>query len=111
MMWLGGISVDRSQSTNLVASSAQALVDATEPIQLMIPPEGTRSKTRYWKTGFYYIATTAKVPILLAFMDYERKVAGLGKVFEPTGDIEKDMETIKAFYASVKGKHSSQFEA
>lgn len=109
MMWLGGISVDRSQSTNLVAMSAQALIDSPTPMQLMIPPEGTRSKARYWKTGFYHIANTAQVPILLAFMDYERKVAGLGPAFVPTGDIEKDMVTIKAFYAGVKGKHADQF--
>ena len=109
MMWLGGISVDRSKSNNLVADSAQALKDSTTPMQLMIPPEGTRSKARYWKTGFYYIALGANVPILLAFMDYEKKEMGIGGTFEPTGDIEKDMLTVKAFYANVKGKNADQF--
>ena len=56
------------------------------PVQLIVPPEGTRSKTRYWKTGFYWIAHTAQVPIVMAYMDYERKLSGLGPVFTPTGE-------------------------
>jgi 1-acyl-sn-glycerol-3-phosphate acyltransferase len=110
MMWLGGIPVNREQSTHLVASSAQALQDADGAVQLIVPPEGTRSKARYWKTGFYYIASQAKVPIVMAYMDYEKKRSGLGPLFHPSGDIEKDMIAIKAFYADFKGKNASQFE-
>jgi 1-acyl-sn-glycerol-3-phosphate acyltransferase len=109
MRWLGGISVDRSRANNLVAASAQALADADGPLQLIVPPEGTRSKTRYWKTGFYFIATTAKVPIILAYMDYATRRSGLGPVFQPTGDIEADMARIKAFYQPFKGKNADQF--
>ena len=111
MRWLGGIAVNRSQSTNLVAASAQALRESPGPAQLVVPPEGTRSKVRYWKTGFYYIALEAGVPIILAYMDYEQRRSGLGPVFVPTGDIERDMLTIKAFYAPFKGKNPGQFEA
>jgi 1-acyl-sn-glycerol-3-phosphate acyltransferase len=111
MRWLGGIAVDRSRSNNLVAASAQAITDADGPLQLIVPPEGTRSKTRYWKTGFYYIATTAQVPIILAYMDYATKRSGLGPVFEPSGDIEADMARIKAFYLPFKGKNAGQFAA
>ncbi|MDP2018125.1 1-acyl-sn-glycerol-3-phosphate acyltransferase [Hydrogenophaga sp.] len=109
MRWLGGIEVNREQSTNLVAASAQAIRAADGPLQLIVPPEGTRTKTRYWKTGFYYIAREAQVPIVMAYMDYERKVSGLGPVFEPTGDVDADMAAIKAFYAPFKGKNSAQF--
>lgn len=109
MRWLGGIAVDRSKSNNLVAASAQAIQDADGPLQLIVPPEGTRSKTRYWKTGFYYIATTARVPIILAYMDYATKRSGLGPVFEPTGDIDADMVRIKAFYQPFQGKNATQF--
>ena len=109
MMWLGGLPVRRESANNLVAASITALQEADGPVQLVVPPEGTRSKARYWKTGFYYIATGAQVPIVMAYMDYERKVSGLGPVFEPTGDIEADMVTIKAFYAPFKGKNPSQF--
>ncbi|MBP8832527.1 MAG: 1-acyl-sn-glycerol-3-phosphate acyltransferase, partial [Acidovorax sp.] len=89
MRWLGGIPVNREQSSNLVASSAQAMRAAKGPMQLIVPPEGTRGKTRHWKTGFYFIAQEAGVPIVLAFVDYGRKVGGLGPVFEPTGDLER----------------------
>jgi 1-acyl-sn-glycerol-3-phosphate acyltransferase len=111
MMWLGGIPVNREQSTNLVAASAQALQEADGPVQLVVPPEGTRSKTRYWKTGFYYIALTAGVPIVMAYMDYTDKRSGLGPVFTPTGDVERDMASIKAFYAPIRGKNADQFHA
>jgi 1-acyl-sn-glycerol-3-phosphate acyltransferase len=110
MMWLGGIPVDRSQNNNLVAASSAAISRATGPLQLIVPPEGTRSNTRYWKTGFYYIAQGAGVPIVMAFLDYEKKIGGLGPVFEPSGDIEKDMLAIKAFYAGVRGKNVDQFD-
>jgi 1-acyl-sn-glycerol-3-phosphate acyltransferase len=111
MRWLGGIAVDRDKSNNLVAASAAAIQRADGPLQLVVPPEGTRDKTRHWKTGFYYIAVTAQVPIVLAYMDYERKRSGLGPVFQPTGDVEADMATIKAFYAPFKGRNAGQFES
>jgi 1-acyl-sn-glycerol-3-phosphate acyltransferase len=111
MRWLGGIAVDREKSTNLVAASAAAIRAADGTLQLVVPPEGTRGKTREWKTGFYFIALQAQVPIILAFMDYERKVSGLGPVFQPTGDVAVDMAQIKRFYAPIKGKHADKFHA
>ena len=111
MRWLGGIPVDRSQANNLVEASAQAIREANGPLQLIVPPEGTRSKTRYWKTGFYYIAQSAQVPIVLAFMDYGRKRSGLGPVFVPTGDAAADLAAIQAFYKPFKGKNADQFDA
>ena len=110
MRWLGGIAVNRDQANNLVAASAQAIREADGPVQLIVPPEGTRSKTRYWKTGFYYIAQTAGVPIVMAYMDYASKRSGLGPLFQPTGDVEADMAAIKAFYAPFKGRNAEQFE-
>jgi 1-acyl-sn-glycerol-3-phosphate acyltransferase len=111
MRWLGGIAVDREQSNNLVAASVAALKAADGPVQLIVPPEGTRRATTRWKTGFYFIAVGAQVPVLLAYMDYAEKRAGLGPVFTPTGDLERDMAAIKAFYALFKGKNPRQFDA
>jgi 1-acyl-sn-glycerol-3-phosphate acyltransferase len=111
MRWLGGIAVDRSRSNNLVADSARALREADGALQLVVPPEGTRGKVRHWKTGFYFIALQAEVPIVLAFMDYGRKVGGLGPEFTPSGDVERDMLEIKRFYAGVQGRNPDQFEA
>lgn len=111
MRWLGGIPVNREQSSNLVAASAQAIAAADGPLQLIVPPEGTRAKTRYWKTGFYYIAQTAQVPIVMAYMDYAHKRSGIGPLFEPTGDVDADMASIKAFYAPFKGRNADQFHS
>ena len=111
MMWLGGLPVDRAKSSNLVAASIEALKEARGPLQLIVPPEGTRGKTRFWKTGFYYIAFGAQVPIVMAYMDYEKKISGLGPVFLPTGDVDADMAAIKSFYAPFKGKNADQFHA
>lgn len=111
MMWLGGIPVEREKSSDLVAASVLAIRAADGPVQLIVPPEGTRNKTRYWKTGFYYIALDAQVPIVMAYMDYKKKISGLGPVFPPSGDIEADMVAIKAFYAPFSGKNAAQFHA
>ena len=111
MRWLGGIAVDRSKSNNLVTASAQAIVQADGPLQLVVPPEGTRGKTRHWKTGFYFIALEAQVPIILAYLDYQRKVGGLGPMFTPTGQVDDDMAEIKRFYAPIKGRRAGHFRA
>ena len=111
MRWLGGIAVDRSKNNNLVAASAQELAQASGTVQLVVPPEGTRGRTRHWKTGFYFIAQQAGVPIILAYLDYERRVGGLGPVFHPTGDVERDLQEIKRFYAPIKGKRADSFSA
>ena len=110
MRWLGGIAVNREQPSNLVAASAQALRDADGPINLVVPSEGTRSMTRQWKTGFYWIAHQAQVPIVMAYMDYPRKLSGLGPQFRPTGNIDADMLEIKAWYSQFKGKNWQQFD-
>lgn len=103
--WLGGVPVDRSKSNNAVEQSVR-LFKEREQLALVVSPEGTRQKVHFWKTGFYYIAHGANVPIALGFLDYRRKVGGFGPAFLPTGDIEADMIEIKAFYAGVTGKYT-----
>lgn len=109
MIWLGGIPVDRSQSTNLVDASVHSLQNAQRDLHLVVPPEGTRSQSRHWKTGFYYIALGAQVPIIMGYLDFGEKKSGLGPAFMPTGDLAADMAHIKAFYAPFKGKNPDQF--
>jgi 1-acyl-sn-glycerol-3-phosphate acyltransferase len=111
MRWLAGLPVDRSKSNNAVAAAAQALREADGPMQLVIAPEGTRSRVREWKTGFYYIAQEAGVPIVLAYVDYGRKVGGLGPLFTPTGDLQADLAQIRQFYAGIQGRNAQQFDA
>jgi 1-acyl-sn-glycerol-3-phosphate acyltransferase len=111
MRWLGGVAVDRNQSQNMVEASASALRQAEGQVHLIVSPEGTRGKVHRWKTGFYFIARQAEVPIVMAFLDYEQKLGGLGPVFVPTGDLEQDMHLIKGFYAGVKGRNPQQSDA
>jgi len=102
--WMGGIPVYRSASHNMVAQSVEMFRNS-EKLILTIPPEGTRSKVSYWKTGFYYIAIGAEIPIAMAFIDYKRKASGVGPTLYPTGNIEADMEVIRNFYATVTAKY------
>lgn len=101
---LGGIPVDRSVSTGFITQIARKM-DTQDEIILGLAPEGTRSKTRYWKTGFYYIALQAKVPLCLGYIDYPSRTIGFGKMLYPSGEIEKDFAQIKAFYADKTGKY------
>jgi len=106
MQWLGGLPIDRSKANSMVAQSIE-VIKTHECLNLVVPPEGTRKKVHYWKTGFYYIAQGANVPIVLSYLDYKRKTGGIGPIIMPTGDIEADMEIIRTFYASVTGKHAN----
>ena len=101
---LGGIPVDRSVHAGFIELVAHQF-DGREKMIFGITPEGTRSKTEYWKTGFYFIALQAKVPICLAYIDYPGRTFGFGKMITPTGDIDKDFALIKKFYQGKKGKH------
>lgn len=105
---LGGIPINRRSRNNVVEQSIQQFRERSQLV-LVIPPEGTRSKTTRWKTGFYYIAHGAGVPILLGFLDFRRKVGGFGPLFYPTGDIAADMEQIRSFYSGITGKYPWQF--
>ena len=107
MRWLGGIPVNRSASTNLVQQTIEAF-NRHDRLIVVIPPEGTRSRVQKWKTGFYYIAVGAKVPIGLGFLDYKNKVGGFGPTFYPSGDIEKDCAEIHRFYANITGRYPDQ---
>jgi 1-acyl-sn-glycerol-3-phosphate acyltransferase len=104
----GGIAVDRSKKNNLVEYMIR-LFEENESLFLLIPPEGTRSAVNEWKTGFYRVAEAAQVPIVLGYLDYKKKIAGFGNIFYPTGDLEKDMKEIKAFYKNITPKYPEKY--
>jgi 1-acyl-sn-glycerol-3-phosphate acyltransferase len=104
---LGGIPVDRRIRSGFIERMSD-LFNTRETMILAITPEGTRSKVPYWKTGFYYIALRAKVPIILGYLDYKEKKLGMGYTFLPSGDIEKDMRIVRAFYKGKTGRHPEQ---
>jgi 1-acyl-sn-glycerol-3-phosphate acyltransferase len=104
MRKLGGIPVDRRAKNKFVDRIVETFNNHEEFI-VAIAPEGTRSKSNYWRTGFYYIALGAGVPIVLGYIDYKAKVVGFGPSFYPTGDIQADFIQVQNFYATKHGKY------
>lgn len=100
----GGYGVDRSKHTGMVDQAVE-LFNKKERFVLTITPEGTRSLVDKWRTGFYWTAVKAKVPIVMVGFDYENRVVEMRPPFYPTGDIEKDMKTMMDYFRTIKGKH------
>jgi 1-acyl-sn-glycerol-3-phosphate acyltransferase len=108
MRALGGIPVKRHTSSDMVSQMAR-VIDEAKSICLVVPAEGTRAYVPYWKSGFYHIARTAEVPIVLSYLDYSRRVGGFGPAIVPTGNVSNDMEEIRNFYADKQGKYPELF--
>lgn len=100
---MGGIPVDRKKSSN-VTKQAVDLFKQNDTFFLVFTPEGTRSYQPNWKKGFYFIAEQAKVPIYVAYMDYKNKTGGFHSLFQPTGDVDADIITIKTILSQFTGK-------
>lgn len=100
MKRLGAIAINRSRHTNIVDQMVEEFARRDELV-LVIPPEGTRSRTEHWKSGFYHIARGANVPVVPGYLDFARKRAGLGDPITLTGDVRADMDKIRAFYAGL----------
>lgn len=101
--WMGGEPLDRSGGLNKVDAIAQVF-QKKEIFRLAIAPEGTRKKVTEWKTGFYYIALQANVPIIPVAFDYSKKEVKLGTPFYQTGNSEEDIQFLQKFYVGVIGK-------
>jgi 1-acyl-sn-glycerol-3-phosphate acyltransferase len=99
----GGIPLDRKRAGSAV-DLAIAMYRESERFYFALAPEGTRSKTQFWKTGFYRIAVGADVPVVLGFFDYGRKRLGLGPPLTLTGDQQQDLEALRAFYSDITGR-------
>lgn len=102
--WLGGIPVDRSRNTNFVDAVINMYNDRDD-LLTVISPEGTRSKVGSLKTGFYYIAKGANIPIILCRFDYGKMEIHFAKPFYPTDDKEADFKFFHDHFKSVKGKN------
>jgi len=101
---MGGIPVDRSNPSGLVAELT-ARVRSGEEFFVVIAAEGTRTKGEFWKSGFYRLAVDSGLPISLGFVDRPTRTAGFGPTFRPTGDVAADMDLVRAFYADKQGIH------
>ncbi|RXG23649.1 1-acyl-sn-glycerol-3-phosphate acyltransferase [Leeuwenhoekiella aequorea] len=100
---LGGTPLNRVKGQNQV-EQISALFAKKDIFRLALSPEGTRRKVDTWKTGFYYIALKAQVPILPVTMNFKDKEHHIGNLFYPTGDITKDMIELRSFFKNIKGK-------
>jgi 1-acyl-sn-glycerol-3-phosphate acyltransferase len=105
---VGGIPIRRHERGKMVERMA-LLFDERDDLALVVPAEGTRSYTPYWKSGFYHIARTASMPIVMGYLDYARRRGGFGPALLPSGDLRRDMDEIRDFYADKIGKHPDQF--
>jgi 1-acyl-sn-glycerol-3-phosphate acyltransferase len=102
--FLGGIPVDRSKNNNLVEAII-AIFDSKKEFRLALSPEGTRKKVTQWKTGFYYIAKGANVPIVMATLDFKNKKIKISNPYYTTDNTEEDFKILRSFFKDVKGKN------
>ncbi len=100
--WLGGIPIDRSKHTNVVDGLAATFAEH-DVLRLALQPEGTRKDVEFWKTGFYWIAKSANVPILLTHLDYKNKEMAISFLVHPTEDVEADLAKVATYYEEAVG--------
>ncbi|MBP6230850.1 MAG: 1-acyl-sn-glycerol-3-phosphate acyltransferase [Paludibacteraceae bacterium] len=105
---IGAIGVNRGKKTSLTDQLAKVF-EEKEEFHLAVTPEGTRKKVDKWKLGFYQIAKKAGVPIMMVTIDYKLKEVSVLGFYEPTDDMEKDLNTIKSFYENTHAKYPTQF--
>jgi len=114
MYSLGALPIDRNAKNKL--GEKKGTVDAMaelftkhENLRLIITPEGTRKRVEKWRTGFYYVALKANVPLVLGFMDYKKRECGIDKIIYPTGNFKADMKQVMDFYKNVNAKNPENF--
>lgn len=101
--WMGGAPLNRAKAQNKVEAIAN-IFNHREVFRLAIAPEGTRKKVKEWKTGFYYIALKANVPIICVGFNFSKKQVEFSEPFYPTGDIDNDIKLLQKKYIGVIGK-------
>lgn len=106
----GGIPVNRGSAGNTIEQMA-ARFAASDHFVLGMAPEGTRGATDHWKSGFWHIARAARVPVVMAYLDYGRKQVGTGGAFMPGDDLEADFRRLREFYADKRGRYPAQESA
>lgn len=111
----GGLAIDRrpraetGERPSMVEQMVRLFDEHPDELALVVTPEATRSANPRWKSGFYYVALGADVPILLGYLDYDAREAGVGKVLFPSGDFEADMQQVMDFYRPFTPRHPERF--
>lgn len=110
LVWLGGVPIRRDRASDVVTTTAEIFA-SRERMWVGIAPEGTRSRSPLWKSGFHRIARRANAPILATYVDYGRKVIGSGPLLRPGDDYDADLATLQAFYRTITPKNPENFAA
>ncbi|MFT7584790.1 MAG: 1-acyl-sn-glycerol-3-phosphate acyltransferase [Cellvibrionaceae bacterium] len=106
---VGAVPVVRGQGAKDVVQQSLEYIESVDTVSLMLSPEGSRSYTEYWKSGFYHIALAAGIPIYFCYLDYATNRLGMNS--DPlylTGDKAKDMQVIRDFYSDKNSKHPAR---
>lgn len=106
---LGGVPVVRKKTKGWLTTEMINKFNSSDKLTIAITPEGTRSRTTNWHTGFLHIAYGAKIPVVLGVIDYSLKKVIITTVFQPTGDATTDLIAVKKYFAPFKGKHPENF--
>lgn len=113
MASMGAVWIDRSANAQgdrpSYVEAMAGLFREHPQLILLLAPEGTRSRVTKWKTGFFFIAEKAGVPILTGYLDYEKKAAGVGPAIQPAEGLDAVMRQVTNFYRDVKGKNPQNF--
>jgi 1-acyl-sn-glycerol-3-phosphate acyltransferase len=110
LRWIGGLPIDRSSAKGIVGQTAEQLRQARDRgdfMWLALAPEGTRSPGEGWRSGFYHVATQAHVPVVLAFIDYERREVGIDTAWRVHGNVEADMARFAERLSRRTGRNPS----
>lgn len=107
LKWVGGAPIVRNKKSDTVAAIA-AIFNTKKVFRLSLSPEGTRKKVTEWKTGFYYIAKMAEVPVVMVAFDFGHKQVKISKPYFTTEDKEADFKIYKSFFKGVVGKIPEQ---
>lgn len=110
LRWMGCLPIDRSKATGVVEQTVEAF-NSRDKCMMVVAPEGTRGGAAQWKTGFYHIAHQAGVPIVLATADYVKKEIAFPAVFEPSGDVQRDLVEIQKHFARINACHPEKLSA
>ncbi len=108
LRWLGGEPIDRAATQGTVEMAIERFGRRAQWV-LGLSPEGTRKRVEQWKTGFHRIAVGAGVPIVPVWIDYQRRVIGLGAPVWPTGDPVADVAALRALYRKEMARYPRQF--
>ena len=109
LKYMGGIPVNKNNPGSGLVREAIANMEKLKGSLIAMAPEGTRSKTEQWRTGFLRIAEAVDAKIFVAAFDFDTKRIVLDKFFQPSENMQKDLDNLKAYYTQYGAKRPENF--